>query len=733
MNPYQPTDPNEDEQQAAAEDRLQIFGASLAKLRDEWITARRSSGWDRRVNRAIDQYNNVDAATKQGESMMDAVERGYPANPQAAQKVTRSTVFIGLTRQKTNAADARLSDIILPTDDRNFGIQPTPNPSLAKELDSEEPALDPASGQPMFTPEGQPIQRKQIAAQIQKVAASKAEAMQREIDDQLNECDYKGELRKVIHDAAVKGTGVIKGPIVINRTKRTWGQLPDSTGGIVHVLQMIEETKPASVRVDPRNVWEDPACGDDVQNGRGIFERDLKTTKQVRALAKQNGYMVEQIRKVLDEGPKPSAAWQGNSDKDREDPLRTNFEVWEYWGEVDPEDAKAAGLTVTDDVLDAVDVCVVMINDTVVKVFESPLETGELPYDFFPWEKVSDSPRGKGVPEIMESQQRVLNAAWRTMMDNMGTSSGPQIVMRQQGIKPADGSWNIQGNKIWWATDATVDVRTAFATFNVDTRQAELSAIVDMATKLADEETGVPLIMQGNERNAPETMGAMQMLMNASNVVLRRLVKQFDDKITRPHIRRYYDFNMLYSDKSDIKGDFDVDARGSSALLVRDIQNQAFMNLLAAASNPTYSYMIDPKKIFEKALQAQHVDPREIMLPDEQIEQNRKNMQQQQPQDSSMQVAQIRSQTELQKVQINQQSDMAELQFKAQEAERQRQHEAAMANMQLQIKMMELAQTKELSLEQIKATLADTALKERSRKELYNAEANLKLATGQGI
>ena len=87
--------------------------------------------------------------------------------------------------------------------------------------------------------------------------------------------------------------------------------------------------------------------------------------------------------------------------------------------------------------------------------------------------------------------------------------------------------------------------------------------------ELADQETGVPTIMQGEKGAAPDTVGGMQMLMNSANVVLRRLVKQFDDMVTRPHIRRYYDYNMLYGEDEEIKGDFSVDARGSSALMVR--------------------------------------------------------------------------------------------------------------------------------------------------------------------
>ena len=58
-----------------------------------------------------------------------------------------------------------------------------------------------------------------------------------------------------------------------------------------------------------------------------------------------------------------------------------------------------------------------------------------------------------------------------------------------------------------------------------------------------------------------------------------------------------------------------------------------------------------------------------------------------------------------------------------------------MAEMQLtrEIEMLKMANNQNLTLEQIKAKLADTAMRERGKKELYAAEANLKMTTGQGI
>ena len=725
------------EEQQRREERLQSFGFNLAKTRDEWIRSRYSYGVDKRWIEDEDQYNAKDNVNKAASQMMTSVEQGYPVTTQHA-KPQRSTVFIGLTRQKTNTAEARVADILLPTDDRNWGIQPTPEPVLMSMSRDEAPAVDPRTGQVPMDANGQPMRKKDVARAVMEMARKKAEAMQTEIDDQLVECDYNGELRKMIHDAAVLGTGVVKGPVVTNRVRKAWQAYTDGYGETVHEVVMVEETAPASFRVDPRNCWPDPGCGENIRSGKGLFERQQLTAKQVRELAKQPGYMKEQLRRVLEEGPKKSATFQELKDEDQRDVSRDTFELWEYWGEVDHEDLESAGVEVGEkDVLRTISACVVMINNTIVKAFLNPLEGGDIPYDFYVWEKVAGSCWGYGVPYLMRAQQKVLNAAWRQMMDNAGVTSGPQIIVKPGAISPADKQWQLSARKIWFATDDIDDVRKAFTAVEFNSHQAELAGIIKMAMDLADQETGVPMIMQGEKGTAPDTVGGMQMLMNSANVVLRRLVKQFDDMVTKPHIRRYYDYNMLYNEDEEIKGDFSVDARGSSALLVRDIQNQAFLNLLAAGANPVYGKYLDTQKLFEKTLQAQHIDPAEVFKPEEEIERieqmEKQAAEQGPPPDPRMAVAQLRAQTEMQRAQMQNQGDMAEMNLRLQIAREAAQLRMAELMTTREIEMLKMANTQNLSLEQIKAKLADTSMRERSRKELFAAEQRLKLVAGSGI
>jgi hypothetical protein len=194
---------------------------------------------------------------------------------------------------------------------------------------------------------------------------------------------------------------------------------------------------------------------------------------------------------------------------------------------------------------------------------------------------------------------------------------------------------------------------------------------------------------------------------------------------------------MMYNEDEEIKGDFSIDARGSSALVVRDIQNQSFLNLLAAGANPVYGMYLDTQKLFEKALQAQHIDPKEVFKPEEEIEQIKEAQKQAAAQgpapDPALAVAQVRAQAEMQKVQAQNQGDLQELQVRQAIAAQEADLHIMQLQMTREIEMLKLSNSQNISIESIKAKLADTAMKERGRKELFAAEQQLKLSTGSGI
>lgn len=769
-----PGDPMTQQETQISEDTLQALGVALAEKRDEWVAAKVSSGVERRWLEDYDQYMGRDEATKQVASMMDSAEQGYPVSNRG-NKPQRSTVFINITRPKTNTAEARVANMLLPTDDRNFGLKPSPRPELvaaakmyAKQLAQQGMVTDPSTGDPMVQPQaaqapqqapapvaqavqsnfGQAAQPQgvmgtssiiggQQAPQDPKAVLDQAKeaalAMQTEIDDQFQECNWNGETRSMIHDSAVLGTGILKGPIVVNKATKTWSKITAGSK-MAYVLEIGTEKSPTSYKVSPWSVYPDPSCGNDVHNGSGMFECYDYTSKQVRELAKQPNFLPAQLAKVLAAGPD-----KGNTNKNaleqRQGGIKkSNFKVWEYWGEFDPEDLRAAGVDVDDDSVGLVSGCVIFINGIVVKGFLNPLETGDIPYDFYPWEEDEESPWGFGVPYLCRPAQKVLTAAWRQLMDNSGNTVGPQMVIKPRIIQPADGSWVITGNKLWNCMDESANVREAFASIDISNHAVELENIIKLAKQFADEESMVPMLAQGEHDNAPDTVGGMTILANSINVVLGRKAKSFDDRVITRHVGRYVDWNMAYNDKDEIKGDHHVVARGTSALLVRDIQNQTLIQFGQFQSSGIISPMVNWEAWIKAVLKAQHVDPGEILKSDAEISALQNAPPQSTPEQiraqTQLEIANIRAGAVLKTAGIRQQGEVAYAQTEAQMAHDNNVSDLQKLQLQRDLAILQYAQQHQLTLEQIKADLAKTQMQESTKRQLAGVEATLKTNEG---
>ena len=170
-----------------------------------------------------------------------------------------------------------------------------------------------------------------------------------------------------------------------------------------------------------------------------------------------------------------------------------------------------------------------------------------------------------------------------------GLSAGPQIVVNEDVIEPVDGQWEIKGRKLWRRKGAATPDKKPFETFDIPSNMEELLAVIDVSKTNIDEETALPMLAQGEQGSqTTQTAHGMSILMNSVNVVFRRIIKNFDDDMTTQNIRRMYDWLMQFSPKEHIKGDYQVDARGTSVLLVREMQSANMMTFLTAFSgHPT--------------------------------------------------------------------------------------------------------------------------------------------------
>jgi len=297
-------------------------------------------------------------------------------------------------------------------------------------------------------------------------------------------------------------------------------------------------------------------------------------------------------------------------------------------------------------------------------------------------------------------------------------NSGPMIILRQGMVTPADGVMGIAPRKIWYIgedADEVLDAKTAFGVIKIDMLVNELMEIIKLGLKLAEDVTGMPLLLQGQQGKAPDTVGGMMLLHNNATAVLRRLARLFDDRVTEPHVNRYYEWLLQYGE-DDEKGDYVIDARGSSALVERDIQNEELAGIVKLSLDMRFG--LDPKKAVSEYLKSRHFDPKSFEFDDEKWKAILEQMSQK-PGSPALQIAQLRAATEeklagfwAHQEQIQKQ---LEQQFEAAENARDR-------ALEMWVRELEDTGTKAISLDEIKAKLAGETIRAEAENQRTAAE-----------
>lgn len=715
--------------------RLAGISVALVKMRQDAVTYRENSGVESVWLEAEDAYIGIDDANRSEFSKAKWAKpmaiNGPLQRESSGNDGTRSTVYVRLTSRYVDAGAAKLSEILIPVDDKSFSISPTPIPEVTSNIENDSPAVD-LSMNPIMGENGQQAKMSDIAASIQKKAEESAKLAEKRIFDWMVESGYQGECRKVIFDAARIGVGILKGPVP-TQSKST--SVKEKNGAVA--MEFVSEIKPGYKWVDPWNFYPMQDCGERVQDS-GCFERDYISEEELKELKAIPGYIVSSIDAVILEGP-------GKINDDSKNPNNKSrdksglYEIWYYYGKLNKDDLLCANPAIDNLDDEEHSAQITMVNDTVIKAVLNPMESGKHPYHNMPWQRRPGNWAGVGICEQVRAPQRMCNAATRAMLNNAGVSSGVQLVVDRGSITPADGTWSIYSNKIWYKSADTVidDVRKAFVAVEFPNQQGSLMNIIEYAFRLAEESTNIPLISQGQSgKTTPDTFGAAQLQNNNANQLLRSIGYQFDDFITAPVVNQSYEWLLNdASVPSEEKGDFKINAHGSSSLVERAIQDQFLMQMGAMVVNPAFE--ISPARWFAMLLKSKRLDPRDIQLTDAEKKQMSQAQATAAPQ---VQAAQIRAATEekiaaseleLEKYLGELDAETSRMRIKSETdrdtvfVQSQANRDAATFEQRIrelevrrELAIMNYANQHNINVENVKAKLADSAMRLRTQREL---------------
>lgn len=637
--------------------RLAALAVTLVGKRQEAVNGRKESGIEDVWLKAEEAYLGMDDANRGSFAKAKWAKpvnltQGLQATGIGASAEGKSTAFVRLTSRYVDAGAAKLSEILLPADEKAFSFTNTPLPDLIRGLDDMTQAVH--NGQPLFrdpkpgevpptpgaaappqgvaqsapnavTPpaapgplpnmgtgvpdQGIPVTVRDIAQEAVDAAQAAAKKAETRIHDWMVESRFRAEGRKIVFDAARLGVGVLKGPFPRKSVSRS---LSKDKKVITHT-----RVKPAYEWKSPWDIYPDAACGENIQNGEYLFESDRYSRKQLRKLVGDKGFIKSAIEACLKAGPGATA----ETDQRPGEQLNKNrFKIWHYYGTITRDEMIAAGGMKAEEETgpDVFAICT-MVDDTVIRAVMNPLDSGELPYHAVPWQRRAGHWAGVGIGEQIEMPQRAANASIRAMFNNAGMSAGSIIVIDKTSIVPADGAWALTPDKLFWtAPGATMDdVAKAFKAFQVPNMTPQLMSIFELSLRIAEEVTNIPLVTQGQSgTTTPETYGATQLQNNNANQLLRSIAYAYDDYLTEPVVNQSYEYLLLDPNvPEDEKGDWKIDAHGSVALVERAIQDQTIQQMSTMVLQPAFG--VNPKKWFAEFSKTKRLNPKNFQYTEE--------------------------------------------------------------------------------------------------------------------
>ena len=443
-------------------------------------------------------------------------------------------------------------------------------------------------------------------------AQKAARRMEKLIHDQIDESKGSSEIRNALLESALLGTGIVKGPFNYNKKLHKWDTGEDGERS----YNPLEVRVPRIEFVSCWDFYPDPSATS-IEECEYVVHRHKMNKSQLRQLRNMPYFDEDAIRATLQEGPNYEEKDFESQLRDdaRADEYESNFEVLEYWGIMDAEYAREVGIELDESIddLDEVQINAWVCGNQLLRAVVNPFTPYRLPYHAFPYERNPYNFFGIGVAENMDDSQQIMNGHARMAVDNLAMA-GSLVFDVDESALVGGQSMEIYPGKIFRRQAGMPG--QAIHGLKFPNTAPENMMMFDKFRQLADEQTGIPSYSHGQTgvQSMTRTASGMSMLLGASSLNVKTVVKNLDDFLLRPLGEAFFQWNMQFFEGGlDVKGDLEVKATGTNSLMQKEVRSQRLTMFLQTAQNPTIAPFVKISKLVSELAYSLDLDPDEIL------------------------------------------------------------------------------------------------------------------------
>jgi hypothetical protein len=513
-----------------------------------------------------------------------------------------STIYMMLFSTKCRQAASLLRDILLGSGtDKPWTIDPTPSPDLPPSevnqiMQGVAQEVHEAQMAGMQVPIDAIRQRltdakEELVNRLREEAVTRAERMETKMEDQLDEGNFNEALDQFIDDLTTFKTAFLKGPVVRKKPAMAWA--PDGQLVVTQKLKLEWE------RVDPFMMYPAPWAKD--CDSAPLIERHKLSREDLVALIGVEGYSEAAIRQVLDQyGTGGLSNWlvidTAKAQAEGRNTVGANahsglIDALQYWGSVSGKLLREWGMTAQDvpDEAKEYQVEAWVIGSQVIKAVLNADPLARRPYFAHSYERVPGCFWGNSLYDLIRDCQDMCNAAARALVNNLGISSGPQVAINVDRLPVGENITAMYPWKIWQVTsDPMGSTARPIDFFQPTSNAGELMQVYEQFSEMADEYSGIPRYMTGNEGTpgAGRTASGLSMMIGNASKIIKQVIIGIDNYVISPALQRLYYYNMRYGTDPDLKGDVNILAKGAISLTAKEAAQVRRNEFLQATLNP---------------------------------------------------------------------------------------------------------------------------------------------------
>jgi len=533
----------------------------------------------------------------------------------------RSQVYVGLTRTKVLAAFSRITDLLFQPGQKFFSIESTPiakQPLVEKDL-TEKAALEIMQAAQVVDPNlvDDLIQARlmELKTELEEETERRVENMEEAILDQSLESNLEGKMKDAIMEQVIFGTGAMKAGTLRIEKDHKWIK-GDEGFSLIYEENLVPEMEAVSIF----DLYPDPYATS-IEDMRNLFRRHVISRQEFVDLKEFPGFNEDIIDEIVEDNHHGNHT-EEQHEKDRREIANVNevttktgkFEVLEFWGSVNGYDLEELGVDLgEDDPTQEYQANIWISSGKVIKAQMNPLPGGIIPYFIFPYEKNPHAFWGTGVPRMMRDSQQTMNSATRIYLDNVALSSGPMVEVNTDIMASGEDPTELYPWRVFLREGGDGN-QPMVRFYQPQSNSPALVSVIELFRRFADETTALPSYTHGQTQSSlNRTATGISILMSNANIVLKSVIKNIDDYLTKPLIRSLYDWNMTWNENELVKSDMRVVAKGSTALIQKEVQSQRLLQFLSLINNPLDAQMIKRDKLLTDVAKSLDIDPDEVI------------------------------------------------------------------------------------------------------------------------